>query len=129
MTATNPVEVAHVEARFRTLSDSERVNAEAWISDSWDMLVGMRPDLPDDLDNNVVSESSVIRSICSMVIRRLMNPEGKSEESIDDYSYKRDPSTASGDLYVKQTELDAVTPAATGPRRRNSVRLVAYGES
>lgn len=124
----SPASVPDVEARFRPLSDSEKLNAEAWIADSWDILVGHRPDLPDQIDD-AVSASSVIRVICSMVIRRLQNPEGKSEESIDDYSYKRDPSTASGDLYVKNSELDSVTPSDTGPRRTNSVRLVAYGES
>lgn len=129
MAADNPVTVAHVEARFRSLSDSERVNAEAWIADSWAILLGHRPTLADDLEDLTVSENSVIRTICAMVIRRLMNPEGKSEESIDDYSYKRDPSTASGDLYVKSSELETVTPASTGPRSHRSVRLVAYGES
>lgn len=124
--ADNPVEVPHIEARFRTLSDNEKVNAEAWIADSWEILTSRRPSLSDDMDASTVSDNAVIRVISAMVIRRLQNPEGKSEESIDDYSYKRDPSTASGDLYVKNSEIDVVTPAVTGPRRTNSVRLVTY---
>lgn len=124
----NPVTVEHVEARFRSLSDPERLNAEAWIEDAWEILTERRPELSDDLDAENVSVGSVVRTVCNMVIRKLQNPDGKSKESIDDYSFERDRSIASGDLYVKDSELFAVTPSSSR-RITNSVRLVAYGES
>ena len=126
---TNPVTVEHIAARFRPLSDQETVNAEAWIEDSWAILTEHRPTLDDDLDDSLVTESSVIRTVSAMVIRKLQNPDGKIEEAGDDYRFKRDDSTASGDLYVKGSELAAVTPSSSTGRTTNSVRLVAYGES
>lgn len=124
----NPVVVTDVESRYRLLSPGERTLAEAWIGDAWDILVSARPSLPDDLEDELVTESAVRRAICSMVIRKLQNPDGKLEERGDDYSFRRDSSTSSGELYASGTDLDAVTPASSGSRH-HSVRLVAYGES
>lgn len=124
----NPVLVAHVEARFRPLSELEAINAEAWIEDVWSILLEHRPDLETDLDDETITENAVIRVVSEAVIRKLQNPDGKIEERGDDYGFKRHESTADGRLYVPQVDLTAVTPDASR-RTTNSVRLVAYGDS
>lgn len=40
-----------------------------------------------------------------VVLRNLKNPEGKSEEQIEDYRYKRDTSTSSGQLLLTDDEI------------------------
>ena len=60
-----------------------------------------------------------------MALRVLRNPDGKVEESIDDYRYRRDALLASGVLHVTDDELADVTP---GRRQRRSIRLVTLGD-
>lgn len=121
----NPATVADVEARWRPLTAQETTNAEALLSDAWELLLGRRPTLEADLTAETISEGNVIRVICAMVLRVLRNPDGLSEEAIDDYRYKRDAILASGVLHVTPDELADVTP---GRARRSSVRLVIYGD-
>ncbi len=56
-----------------------------------------------------------MRVLASAVLRVLKNPEGKRQESVDDYSYTRDNSQATGTLYFTADELDAL---ATNRRTR-----------
>lgn len=39
------------------------------------------------------------------VLRKFRNPDGKSEEQIEDYRYRRDASTAGGSLYLTDDEI------------------------
>lgn len=121
----NPATTADVEARWRPLSDDEYTNAEAFLDDAWWLLLSKRPTLEDDLTAGTVTEGNVVRVVSAMVLRILKNPDGKSEESIDDYRYRRDALMASGLLTVTPDELADITP---GRRRSRSVRLVAYAD-
>lgn len=121
----NPATVADIEARWRSLSTQQTTNAEALLDDAWAMLLSRRPTLEADITAGTVSEANVIRVICAMVLRVLRNPEGKLEETIDDYSYRRDSATSTGGLYITPDELADLTPGRASHR---SVRLVAYGD-
>lgn len=122
----NPATVEDIEARWRPLSAQETTNAEALLDDAWALLLGRRPTLEADITAATVSEENAIRVVVAMVLRVLRNPDGKLEESIDDYSYRRDSATSTGGLYVTSDELADLTP---GRRRQRSVRLVAYGDA
>lgn len=122
----NPATVADIEARWRSLSTAEQVNAEAFLDDAWWMLTARRPSLEADMTAGTVSTGNVTRVITAMVLRVLRNPDGKLSESIDDYQYTRDRLVSSGALYVTADELADVTPG--GRRQTGSVRLVAYGD-
>lgn len=121
----NPAVISDVEARFRPLSDQESTNADALLGDAWELLLSRRPNLEAAIDSATVSEANVIRVVVAMVLRVLRNPGGLLEESIDDYTYRRDPALSAGALYVTDDELADITP---GRARRRSVRLVTYGE-
>ena len=121
-----PATVADIEARWRPLSAQETTNAETFIGDAWWLLLGRRPTLEADMVAGTVSTGNVVRVIAAIVLRLLKNPDGKMEESIDDYRYRRDALVSSGALYVSDDELADLTPG--GYRRTGSVRLVAYGE-
>jgi hypothetical protein len=125
----NPVEVSHVVARYPgTLTPAQQVNAEAYLSDIWSIVLSRRPLIEDYMTATTVPTSEVIRVVSNAVVRKLLNPEGKSEESIDDYRYKYGGDRL-GDLYLTDEDLADLTPPYTGVGRHNSVRLVAYGES
>jgi len=122
----NPATLDDVVERFRPLSDAEQVNASAFLDDAWFLLTGRRPTLEADLGAGLVSLGNARRVIASMVVRVLRNPDGKLEESIDDYRYRRDSLISSGVLNVTEDELADLTPG--GSRKSRSVRLVAYGD-
>lgn len=123
---SNPATVGDVEDRWRPLTDQETTNAEALLADAWALLLARRPTLEADITAATVSEENVIRVVVAMVLRVLRNPDGKLEESIDDYSYRRDSAMSTGGLYVTTDELADLTP---GRRRHRSVRLVAYDDA
>jgi hypothetical protein len=119
-------DVADIVARFRPLDEQETVNAEAFLEDAWWMLLSRLPSLEDQINDGHVRLENVTRVICQMVIRILKNPDGLLEESIDDYRFRRDALLSTGALHVTAAELADLTPATVG--RRNSVRLVVYGD-
>ena len=123
----NPVTVADVADRYWVpLTDQQTANVGVWVGDAWELLTTRRPGLEAAVSAGTVSQRNVVRVVSSMVIRVLDNPAGKSEESIDDYRYKRDQLVASGVLHVTDAELGVLTPSVVGGRR--SVRLVVYGD-
>jgi len=122
----NPATTSDIADRFRPLTAAETTNAQAYLEDAWALLTARLPALEGNLAAGTVSAGNVVRVVANMVIRVLRNPEGKSEEQIDDYRYRRDALLSSGVLTVTPDELADLTPGAG--RRTNSVRLVAYGE-
>jgi hypothetical protein len=120
------VQVTDIEARWRPLSGQDRTVAQSLLADAWALLTSRRPQLEADIASGSVSTASVVRVVSAMVIRVLRNPDGKLQESVDDYSYRRDSLVSSGVLHVTDSELADLTPA--GRARRSSVRLVVYGD-
>ncbi|MFD6421038.1 hypothetical protein [Streptomyces sp. NPDC060198] len=51
---------------------------------------------------------------CAMVLRVLRNPDGKRQETIDDYSYTIDSSRSSGEIYLTPSEIEELRPAHSG---------------
>lgn len=123
----SPATVDDVAARFwRPLTDHETAVAQTLLEDAWALLTFKRAKLQDDLDAGTVTQGNVIRVLSAMVARVLNNPQGKSEEALDDYRYKRDASGATGSLMVTPEELLDLTPVGTVKQR--SVRLVTRGD-
>ena len=121
---TNPTSTSDLETRWRPLTTQEEVNAEAYLADAWEMLKARRPTLEVDMAAGTVTTGNVVRVVSTMVLRVLKNPGGYVEETLDDWTGKRDPSWT-GNLYVTASELADVTPNRRGPR---SVRLVVNGD-
>jgi hypothetical protein len=121
----NPATISDLEHRWRPLVGQEQVNAAAYLTDAWVLLLSKRPTLEADMTALTVSSGNVVRVVCAMVLRLLKNPDGKRSESIDDYRYERHELVSSGALHVTGDELADVTP---GRRRTRSLRLVAYGD-
>jgi hypothetical protein len=124
---TNPASTNDIVERWRPLTSQEETVALRLLDDAWDLLLGRRKTLEADVLAGTVTYSTVIRVLCAMVMRVMRNPEGWSEEAIDDWRGKRAEVLASGELNVTPTELADLTPA--GVARRHSVRLVVNGDA
>lgn len=126
-TTTNPATSDDLEDRFyRELTAKERLSAQTWLDDAWNMLLDRRPALPDDIAAATVREATVIRVVVGMVMRVFKNPEALTKESLDDYALERAAAISAGELYVSPADLADVTP---GRKSQRSVRLIAYGQT
>lgn len=123
----NPATIADVENRWRPLEGFEEINATAFLGDAWAELLRHRPALEGDMIAGTVKTHDVIRVLCAMTLRVLRNPDGYDQESLDDWSGRRNALVADGLLRVTPEELAAVTPRRTS--HRSSVRLVVYGDA
>ena len=102
---SNPASTMDLEDRWRPLTDTEQTVAQALLDDAWAVLQSEVPGLDDRVTSGALASPLVIGVVAAMVLRVLRNPEGKLQERIDDYSYTRDSSVATGGLYVTVDEL------------------------
>lgn len=123
----NPATTADVIARWRPLSAQETINGETFLADAWVILRRHFTRLGVDIEALIATDDAlpvdertvkadVVRVIVTAVLRVMKNPDGLAQESIDDYTYKRDEATSAGLLYFTDDELDGLVPGsgATG---------------
>lgn len=132
---TNPASLGALAERWRPLSDlssQESVNAEVLLDDGWRLLrrkvarllaeSGSTAETLEELmvgDDDLIAE--VVRVICTAVLRVLKNPDGKRQESIDDYSWTRDQAVSAGLLYFTDDELGDLIPGVAAVGRAFSI--------
>ncbi|WP_435173295.1 Gp19/Gp15/Gp42 family protein [Actinacidiphila sp. bgisy145] len=92
----------------RDLTDDERAKAPALLADASAI---MREQVP-DIDTR--QPATAVGVCCAMVLRVVLNPEGKRQQSIDDYSYTTDSARSSGELYLSDQERAQLQPAVGG---------------
>lgn len=90
---------------LRPLTEPEQSAGGVLLEDAWSILVAQRPTLPDRAATDAAYAALVVQVQCTMVLRVLRNPDGKLEEQIDDYRWRRDAAVSSGALYVTDAEL------------------------
>lgn len=122
----NPASIADIESRWRPLSDQELINAQAFLDDAYSLLLDRRPLLEEHVAAGTVKLATVTRVVATMALRVLKNPDGYEQESLDDWSGRRNRLISDGVLRVTSEELADVTP---GRRRNRSIRLVTYGDA
>jgi hypothetical protein len=120
----NPASTTDIEVRWRPLTAQESTNAEAFLADAWATILGRRPTIDADIAADTVSVDNVVKVVCAMVLRVLKNPDGYSQERIDDWSGTRDALTGSGLMTITPGELADITP---GRQSNRSIRLTIYG--
>lgn len=103
---SNPATVEDLSKRsLRPLTDREKTVGQQWLDDAWSILLSQRPFVADKVTADAQFGALVVQVLCAMVIRVLNNPEGKYQESIDDYQWSRDQAVSTGQLYVSDAEL------------------------
>lgn len=124
----NPAVVADVVNRWRPLSTQETTNAQTFLDDAWVMLRRHFTTLGVNIDTLMTTDealpaadrtlkAAVVRVIVTAVLRVMKNPDGLQQESIDDYTYKRDEAVSAGLLYFGDDELDGLVPGSGGTGR------------
>lgn len=122
--------VTDVESTWRPLSDRQTTTAMVLLDR---ISAVMRRDVP-SLSERVASDPDtaiIARGVAvDAVLRVLRNPEGKVQESLDDYAYRRSDAVADGLLYLTDAELALLSPAGAavslpkmGTARLGSPRL------
>lgn len=120
---TSPAVVADVEARFpRPLTEAEQSFTQSLLDDAWSLALDSVADLEARYASGLVRPESAVRVLCAMVLRVLRNPEGKKQESIDDYSWTRDNAVSSGLLYLSDDERSQLGSALAGERGAFTIR-------
>ena len=99
-----------VASRWRPLSPDELALAQVWLDEASGLI---RLRVP-TVDARMVADPNyaavVVGVIVRSVLRTMKNPDGKSEEQIDDYRYRRASAVADGSLYVSDTDLALLSP-------------------
>ena len=89
----------------RDLTDEEERRATAWLEDAEALILKPFPQY-------ATTPTAISKKVCcAMVLRVLTNPDGKRQESIDDYSYTVDSSRSRGEVYLSDDELEELRPA------------------
>lgn len=123
----NPATTADLVARWRPLSDQETTNGQTFLDDAWRMLKRAVLRINEDIEDLIVAdttgdlEDEVIRVLATSVLRVMKNPDGKRQESIDDYSWARDEAVSAGLLYISDADLDGLVPGSGATGRAYSL--------
>lgn len=106
--ANNPADVTDLTARsLRPLTQIEQDKADQLLEDAWNIIVTRLSSVNDRMDGAPTASfrSLVVQVQCAMVLRVMNNPDGKLEETSDDYTYRLDQAVSTGALYLSDAEL------------------------
>jgi Phage protein Gp19/Gp15/Gp42 len=127
----NPAQISDLEARWRPLTSPETVVAQSLLEDAWQILLARVALLQSRLDvvppatEPALDPALVVAVESAMVLRVLRNPDGKRQESIDDYSWTRDNAVSAGLLYATDDELAMLAPSGAST---SAFTITPYGE-
>jgi hypothetical protein len=126
-----PAVISDLTSRSLTvLSSTQQAVALTKLDDAYVQIITAIPSVATRLTAvplDTVFEALVIQIQCAAVLRFLQNPDGKYQEAGDDYSFSRDHTVASGQVYITDDELAliadtplsggsfTITPAGTTP--------------
>lgn len=98
----------------RPITDPLEVKqVNAWIGDVEAIIRARIPDLDERVVTGVPSLEVVAMVVTNAVVRKALNPTGKQNERIDDYSYGLTEDAARGDLFLTDAEWQLLLPDAS----------------
>lgn len=89
---------------LRTLTPQQLAVGTVLLGDAWSVITAKLPSADARATADAAFRALVVQVQCAMVLRVLNNPDGKFEESSDDYSYRRDQAVSTGMLYLSDAE-------------------------
>ena len=102
--------------------------ATAFLDDVEQMIRVRFPLLDVQVAAGTIALANVVAVEANAVRRVMLNPEGFTQEAIDNWSGQRAALLAEGLLFISDAEWASLSPLLEG-RRRGSLRMVAYGET
>lgn len=108
--------LADVEDSWRSLAEEEKRPALRKIAQASAILRNKFATIDARIASGDLDPELVLGVVVSMVVRALRNPDGKRQESIEDYAFTRDAVTASGELVLTDAEIALLSPQGTGRR-------------
>lgn len=122
VTLRNPVQVSDLVARFRPLTPQETTNAEAWLVDAWEEVLGKVPNLQARVASGQLRDGQIVRVVAAMVVRVLRNPEALKAWQVDGDSFTRDNLVASGLLFISDEEISLLAGTTTSKAGAFTIR-------
>ncbi len=102
----NPASVDDVVARFPgTMTDVQLGQVQALLDDAWEEIIARVPGVEGRLASGALRVGIVVAVLRQAVIPVLQNAEGFLEESIDDWSGRRDAATSTGKVLFTADDL------------------------
>lgn len=124
----NPATVDDLVKRsLRPLSPAEQTVGQEMLDDAWAILLSQKPFVDAKQQEDASFRRVVVQILCAMVIRVLNNPDGKFEESGDDYSYRRDSAVSTGALYLSEAELALIGVGPGDSSGAFTIRPLGWG--
>lgn len=120
----NPATTADLVNRWRPLTAQETVNGQTFLDDAWRMLKRRLSTLEARIADDDDLREDVIRVLATAVLRVMKNPDGKRQESIDDYSWTRDQAVSAGLLYISEDDWADLDP---GTGTSGAFTITPYG--
>lgn len=97
----------------RTFTAAQTAQASDLLADVANMILRRIPNIEALAGADAALDAARQRIEKTAVARVMRNPDGKLTERIDDYSWTRDGSTASGMLYISDDEWKEILPTAS----------------
>lgn len=92
---------------------AEVAQVTAWLGDVEILIRDRIPDLDDLVAAGDPTEAVVVMVESNAVVRMVRNPEGKTQERIDDYSWGMPANPYGGGLYLTEVEWGLLEPGAS----------------
>ncbi|MFD6474385.1 hypothetical protein ACFWEH_12905 [Streptomyces anulatus] len=106
MVLASPADLA--DRLGRDLTAAEERQATVFLADATAIIIDRFP-------RYATTPTATSKKVCcAMVLRVLRNPDGKRQETIDDYSYTVDSSRSTGEIYLSPSEVEELRPAHGG---------------
>lgn len=107
--------VQDVEARLgRPITEAAEVaQVDAWLTDTEIIIRNRIPSLDAMVAAGTPTRDTVVMVESNAVVRMVRNPEGKTQERIDDYSWGLPANPYAGSLYLTEAEWGLLEPGAS----------------
>lgn len=97
----------------RTVSDAAEIaQINAWIADAEAFIKNRIQDIADRVTAGTPDADTVKAVVAAAVCRKALNPEGKKDQRVDDFSYGLHPDAARADIHFTDDEWARLLPEA-----------------